>query len=297
MHIPVLLKEPVTYLDIKKGEIVFDGTLNSGGHSRSFCGLLGETGLIVGVDMDENALISAKSSLSGCEAKTIFVNDNFRNIKRILENLGIGKVDKIILDIGLSSDQLESSGRGFSFKKDEPLLMTFKAKPGAGDLTAADIVNGSDEKELASILKTYGEESFSRKIAEAIVKSRKKNPIKTTAELVEVIAKAVPVWYRKRKAHFATKTFQALRIAVNDELNALKHVLSDGFESLALGGRIGVISFHSGEDRIVKNFFRDEAKAGRGRLVSKKPIAPSREEILKNPRSRSAKLRILEKIK
>lgn len=296
-HIPVLLKETISYLDIKKGETIFDGTLNAGGHSKSFCEILGKDGLIVGVDQDENALAIAKANLTDCVAKTVFVNDNFRNIGRILEKLGIKEVNKIILDIGLSSDQLEDSGRGFSFKKDEPLLMTFKTKPGSEDLTAMEIVNTWSEEEIAEILKTYGEERFYRKIAAAIVGARKKKLIERTGELVEVIGGAVPAWCRKQRAHFATKTFQALRIAVNDEINALKEVLSEGFESLAPGGKMGVISFHSGEDRIVKNFFKDMAKEGRGKLITKKPVTPSREEAVRNPRSRSSKFRVLEKTK
>ncbi len=296
MHIPVLLKETISYLDIKKGEIVFDGTLNSGGHSRSFCELLGKEGLIIGVDQDENAIATAEVNLSDCQAKTIFVNDNFRNIRQILENLETKEVNKIILDIGLSSDQLENSGRGFSFRKDEPLLMTFKFNPRKEDLTAMDILNSWKEEEIADILKTYGEERFYRKISKAIVSARKEKMIETTTELVEIIGNAVPVWYRKQRAHYATKTFQALRIAVNDEIDALKEVLSAGVQSLSLGGRIGVISFHSGEDRIVKTFFKDMAKEGRGKIITKKPIIPSREEVVGNPRSRSSKLRVLEKI-
>ncbi len=297
MHIPVLLKETISYLDIKKGEKVFDGTLNAGGHSKLFCPLLGKEGLIIGVDQDENAIKSAKENLSDCEAGIIFVNDNFRNIDRILEKLQIAEVDKIILDVGLSSDQLDASGRGFSFRRDEPLLMTFKSKPGLEDLTAMKVVNEWPKEEIAEILKDYGEERFSGRIAEAIVKERKNGPIVTTGELVGVIAAAVPHWYRKRKIHFATKTFQALRIAVNDELNALTDALRDGFKKLSVGGMFGVISFHSGEDRIVKNFFKDMAKRGEGELVMKKPITPSREEVNKNPRSRSAKLRVLRKTK
>lgn len=296
MHTPVLLKETISYLDIKKGETVFDGTLNAGGHSKSFCEILGKGGLIVGVDQDENAIDAARENLSGCQAKTTFVNDNFRNISQILKNLGIKRVNKIILDIGLSSDQLENSGRGFSFRKDEPLLMTFKLNPGKEDLTAMDILNSWNEEEIADILKTYGEERFYRKISKAIVSARKEKMIETTTELVEIIGSAVPAWYQKQRAHFATKTFQALRIAANDEINALKEVLRAGIQSLVIGGRIGVISFHSGEDRVVKNFFKDMAKEGRGKIITKKPIAPSREEVIGNPRSRSSKLRVLERI-
>ncbi|MEK7081364.1 MAG: 16S rRNA (cytosine(1402)-N(4))-methyltransferase RsmH [Patescibacteria group bacterium] len=296
MHIPVLLKETISYLDIKNGEIIFDGTLNAGGHSRSFCEPLGKDGLIIGVDQDETAIATARENLSDCQAKTIFVNDNFRNIGQILENLGIKDVNKIILDIGLSSDQLESSGRGFSFRKDEPLLMTFKSKPGPEDLTAMDILNSWKEEEIADILKVYGEERFYRKISKAIILARKEKMIETTSELVEIIGSAVPAWYRKQRTHHATKTFQALRIAANDEINALNEVLSKGFESLAPGGKMGVISFHSGEDRIVKTFFKNMAKEGRGKLITKKPIVPSREEVVSNPRSRSSKLRVLEKI-
>ncbi|MEK7104808.1 MAG: 16S rRNA (cytosine(1402)-N(4))-methyltransferase RsmH, partial [Patescibacteria group bacterium] len=212
-------------------------------------------------------------------------------------------ISAIIFDLGLSSDQLENSGRGFSFMKDEPLLMTMKENPLPEDLTAIDIVNTWGEKSLADIIYGYGEEKFSRRIARGIVEARVKNKIETTWDLIKVIENNVPIAYRKghakgraRRLHCATKTFQALRIAVNDELGALQTGLEKGFKVLNRGGRMAVISFHSLEDRIVKRFYKEKQKKGEVILINKKPIIPKKEEIKNNPRSRSAKLRILEKI-
>jgi 16S rRNA (cytosine1402-N4)-methyltransferase len=211
--------------------------------------------------------------------------------------LNIKKVNGVVFDLGLSSDHFENSGRGFSFKKDEPLLMTFEKDLTKARFTARDIVNDWDEENIADILYGYGEEKFSRRIAKNIVEARKEKAINTTTDLVEIIEKSVPVWYKKgRKTHFATKTFQALRITVNDELETLKDGLKKGFDALEKQGRLVVVSFHSLEDRIIKNFMRDKKNEREGILITKKPIVPSREEIKENPRSRSAKLRIIEKI-
>jgi 16S rRNA (cytosine1402-N4)-methyltransferase len=196
----------------------------------------------------------------------------------------------------LSSDQLENSGRGFSFLKDEMLLMTMKENPKEEDLTANDIVNTWSEKSLADIIYGYGEEKWSRRIAKAIVESREKAEIKTTFDLVKILESAVGKAYKRQKMHFATRTFQAIRIAVNDELGALRTGLDKGFSILKKGGRMSVISFHSLEDRIVKRFYQAKAKQGKAKLVNKKPITAGETEIKNNPRSRSAKLRILEKI-
>ena len=218
------------------------------------------------------------------------MNDNFRNLARILERLGIGQVDAILFDLGWSGFQI-SAPRGFSFQSDEPLLMTY----GDGGETAADIINSTSETDLAALFFTYGEERFARSIARAIVKARAKGRILTTETLVSAVNAGTPVWYHKQKTHPATKTFQALRIAVNDEIGALREGLSSALDSLASGGRLAVISFHSIEDRIVKNVLKDAAHNGLGTIM-KKPIVPTRAEVLANRRARSAKLRVFNRI-
>ncbi|OGI79142.1 16S rRNA (cytosine(1402)-N(4))-methyltransferase, partial [Candidatus Nomurabacteria bacterium RIFCSPHIGHO2_12_FULL_37_29] len=225
-----------------------------------------------------------------------FVNDNFRNIDKVLVKTKVEEVDGIIFDLGLSSDQLENSGRGFSFLKDEPLLMTMKENPSREDLTAKEIVNTWSEESLADIIHGYGEERFARRIAKGVVETRVKKKIESSFDLVKVINDSVPVAYRMGHLHPATRTFQALRIAVNDELGALKNGLEKGFKFLKKGGRMSVISFHSLEDRIVKRFYKAKEKEEKAKLINKKPFTPSIEEIRNNNRSRSAKLRILERI-
>lgn len=289
MHIPVLLKEVLSGLAIKKGEIFLDCTAGSGGHCGAVCRQLGSSVKIVAIDQDEDAISRVKEELFPCNG--IFRVGNFRNLGRILDETGINQPDKILFDLGLSSNQLEESRRGFSFQKNEPLLMTFEKNPIDYRSTAAGIINSWNQEEIVDILQRYGEEQRARKIAEAIVAERKNRPITTSQQLAELIAKIVP----HGKIHPATKTFQALRIAVNDELNALTEGLRQSFQRLAPGGRLAVISFHSLEDRIVKNFFRDKAKEGLGKILTKKPIVPTTEETIKNRRARSAKLRIIEK--
>jgi 16S rRNA (cytosine1402-N4)-methyltransferase len=234
--------------------------------------------------------------LAGVSPKVILRHTNFRDIDKTIHIEGLQKVDKILLDLGFSSDQLDNSGRGFSFLKDEPLLMTLSDEINEGRFTARDILNDWDEENIATIIKEYGEESFARKIAKAVVKARSVKPIERTGELVEIIKSATPGWYHHRKTHPATKTFQALRITVNDEIEALKEGLMNGFDVLAPSGRMAVISFHSLEDRIVKHFFRERALLDQGKVLTKKPVIPERSEIVENPRSRSAKLRIIEKL-
>jgi 16S rRNA (cytosine1402-N4)-methyltransferase len=251
---------------------------------------------IIAVDRDSEALARAEERLKKANANYSLKLSDYRKIDEVLTELGIKEVQGIILDLGLSSNQLDESGRGFSFKNDEPLYMTF-ATPSENPLvTAMSIVNGWGEATLADIIYGYADERYAKRIAKKIVEEREVKEIKTTNQLVEIIRQAVPAVYRKGKIHFATKTFQALRMAVNDELGALQEGLQSGFKRLSVGGRMSVISFHSGEDRIVKNFFRDMSKDKKGILINKKIITASDEEMKKNPRSRSAKLRIIEKI-
>lgn len=299
MHISVLLQEAIDGLNIQKGDIFFDGTLGAGGHFEEVAKRFGDSVVMIGVDLDPQAIERTKKRLSTYSLNAYYVNDSFRNIDKILDSLKLKlkktKIDRILLDIGLSSNQFEESNRGFSFQKDEPLLMTFKEKTKEEEITAMDIVNNWDEENIATILKNYGEEQFAWKISKAIAARRKIKPIKTTFDLVEVIKVATPVWYHHKKIHPATKTFQALRITVNDEIKSLEEAVNKGFTRLSLGGRLAVVSFHSLEDRVVKNFFKEKARVSFGRLINKKPITPTKDEIKENPRARSAKLRIIEK--
>lgn len=294
-HISVLLKEVISGLDLKPGSVVFDGTINSAGHSKEIVKHFGNKIKIIGVDLDTNALYRAKENLEKLGATYSLYNDNYSNIKEILRKEKIEKVDDIILDLGLSSDQLEDSERGFTFLNDEPLLMSFKVNPDGGDKTAYEVVNHYKEEDLARIIFEYGEERFARRIARNIVSFREKSPIESTQDLVDIVFKSLPYNKEKSKIHPATKTFQAIRIEVNDELNHIKKVLIDGFDSLNPKGRFLIISFHSLEDRLVKYFFRDVKERGLGEIITKKPLIASAEELAHNSRSRSAKLRILEK--
>lgn len=295
IHETVLLHETVGGLELKSGAVVFDGTLGGGGHSEL---VLKDIPLatIIAVDRDAEALGRAVERLAKTGGKYFLQLADYRELKKVLAEQKIEQVDGIILDLGLSSNQLDESNRGFSFQRNEPLFMTFMAPEAKPTVTAQTIVNGWSESTLADIIYAYGDERYAKRIAKKIVEARGLKPIETTSDLVEIIRQAVPALYRHSKIHFATKTFQALRITVNDELGALKIGLADGFEKLKTGGRLAVISFHSGEDRIVKNYFRDKVRAGEGLLINKKPIIASEAEIKKNPRARSAKLRILKKI-
>lgn len=294
-HTSVLLNEVAEGLHLREGAVVVDGTFGGGGHSAEICRK--NPGVkIIAIDQDKGAWRKAEDKFADLHADITFVNGNFRNLAEILRKEKVSEVDGVILDLGLSSDQLENSGRGFSFMRDEPLLMTMKENPRPEDLTAIDIVNTWSEESLADIIYGYGGERYSRRIASAIVEARKEAEIKTTFDLVKIISGAVPASYRRGKIHPATKTFQALRIAVNDELGALSAGLQAGFEALRSGGRMLVISFHSLEDRIVKKFYKAEEKGKQAKLINKKPIIAGREETKSNPRARSAKLRILEKL-
>ncbi len=294
MHISVLLQESIQGLELKDGDTVFDGTFGGGGHTRAMLAS-GKDIKIIATDLDLDAIKKGQELVSEYKDQLILENDNFGNISKILGKHNLVGVDKILLDLGWSSDQLEYGGRGLSFLKDEPLLMTLKKTAVESDVTAEMIVNEWGEETIANIIFGFGEEKYSRRIARAIVEARKAKPLKTTSELVEVISKAVPPTYRFGKIHPATRTFQALRIAVNREIETLEEVLKEGWKVLNKGGRIAVISFHSLEDRIVKHYFRELAKEGEAEIITKRPIIATREETAVNPRSRSAKLRIINK--
>ncbi|HYE23078.1 MAG TPA: 16S rRNA (cytosine(1402)-N(4))-methyltransferase RsmH [Candidatus Paceibacterota bacterium] len=292
-HDSVLFNETIEWLDIEPGDTVVDATLGGAGHFKAMLSALGPQGALVGIDADHDAILRAQKVVDSdlrCEKAAIhLVENNFRNLESIVEEAGVGAPDKILFDLGWSSFQL-TRGRGFSFKADEPLLMTY-GNPEEAE-TAADLVNSASEEELSDIIFTYGEERFARGIAKSIVRERKTKSILTTADLVAAVEKGTPSWYHHRRLHPATKTFQALRIAVNDELGALREGLAAALRVVNPGGRIAVITFHSIEDRIVKSMFRDAAYAGKGCLGTKKPIVPSEEELTVNPRARSAKLRV-----
>ncbi len=296
-HKTVLLHEAIDGLDLHAGEVFVDGTLGGGGHTEEVFKRFGNTVKIIGIDADSDALARAEERLSKLGVVNVhYARENFRNIDKVLDVLGCEHVDKILLDIGLSSNQFEDSGRGFSFQKDEPLNMSFKKEKGEENLTAREILNDWDEENIRAILEGYGEEQFAWKIAKAIVAARAVKPIETTFELVEIVKSATPKFYHHRRLHPATKTFQALRITVNDEIRSLQDGIQKGFEKLSSGDRLAVISFHSLEDRTVKTFFKKLEEEEIGKRVNKKPIVPTDTEILENNRSRSAKLRIVEKI-
>ncbi|OHA91319.1 MAG: 16S rRNA (cytosine(1402)-N(4))-methyltransferase [Candidatus Zambryskibacteria bacterium RIFCSPHIGHO2_01_FULL_49_18] len=273
-HKPVLLQEVLEGLNLSEDKIFVDGTYGGGGHSAEVKRRYGDKVQVITIDQDP---------ATGADT-----TGNFRDIEELL---GETRPDAILLDLGISSDQLENSGRGFSFQKDEPLDM----RMGQTGPTATDILNSWDEHAIELVLRGFGEERFSKKIAKAIVERREVKPFETTTELVDLVLSVRPRTFRDR-IHPATKTFQALRIAVNEELSALEEGLEKGFKLLKPEGRFAVISFHSLEDRIVKNFFRDKAKAGEGKLVNKKPIISDQEELVSNPRARSAKLRVIQKL-
>lgn len=298
LHESVLMDEVLKELAVAPTDVIVDATLGGAGHFARLLAALGVDGVLVGLDADPEAVARARAVV-GNDRRTNrpvvhLVNDNFRNLGRVLDRLGVARVDKVLFDLGWSGYQL-AAPRGFSFsassgQKDQPLLMTY----GVGGTTAAEIVNSASESELVDFLYSYGEERFARGIARAIVAKRTKSRLLTTSDLVDAVMRGTPPWYHHRKIHPATKTFQAFRIAANDELNALREGIASILNYLSPGGRLVVISFHSIEDRIVKSAFREAAYAGVG-LTSKKPLTPSADELARNRRARSAKLRVFEK--
>lgn len=309
-HVPVLLKEVIENLNPKPNQNFIDCTLGGGGHALAILKLNSPRGKVLGIDLDKSAIEIVKLKMKNEKLKAnrlIAVNANFKDLKKIVLQNNFKNISGILIDLGFSSMQIADPEKGFSFLLDAPLDMRY----GEEGETASEIINNRPRSELERILKEYGEERFAKQIAKEICEARKRKPIRTTFELVGIISKAVPKRFQHGRIHFATKTFQALRIAVNDELNNLKSFLPQAVEILAPGGRLAVISFHSLEDRIVKYFFKREStdclcpkeipfcqckhKASL-KIITKKPIIPTEEEVEINPRSRSAKLRVAEKI-
>ncbi len=289
-HTPVLVEEIVKFLDPQPGETFVDATVGLGGHAQALIERLGPDGILIGIDQDEQALRIAHENLSRFEKRIVLVRGNFRNLIQLVQaNNGPRNVDGLLFDLGVSSLQLENEARGFSFLHNAPLDMRMDAIDGGN--TAADIVNHANFNELVKILKEYGEEPKAESIAKRIIEARRRQPITTTGQLVEIIG-----GYLGGRIHPATRVFQALRIAANEELQSLQEALPQAVELLNPGGRLAVISFHSLEDRIVKNFFKSQTTGGRIKLLSKKAIAPSWPERKRNPRARSAKLRVAMKI-
>ncbi|MBP2031429.1 16S rRNA (cytosine1402-N4)-methyltransferase [Clostridium algifaecis] len=305
-HIPVLLNETIDNLDIKKDGIYVDCTLGGGGHSKEILKKLGGTGRLIGIDQDSDAIKAAQEKLKEFNNVT-YVHDNFYNIDSILNELNIEKVDGVLMDIGVSSYQIDKAERGFSYMKDAPLDMRMDLDQ---SLTAYDVVNKYELDDIARVIKDYGEDRFSKRIAKFIVEEREKSPIKTTFELVDIIRKAIPMKFQK-DGHPAKRTFQAIRIEVNGELKILDKSVEDSVNRLKVGGRIAVITFHSLEDRKIKVKFKKLenpctcppdfpvcvcGKIPLIKIINKKPIEPTDSEKDMNARSRSAKLRVAEKI-
>jgi 16S rRNA (cytosine1402-N4)-methyltransferase len=303
-----MLEEVVNLLDCKPGHICVDGTVGGGGHAFEILKRIIPSGILIGIDRDDDALAESELKLKAFGDCKLLVKGNFAEIGQILKGLNVEKVDRILLDLGVSSHQIETADRGFSFSKDAPLDMRMDRE---GDLTAFDIVNGFPEEELKRIIKDYGEEAMSGRIAKAISKRRNISPLETTGELAAVITDVLPYRSKQARIHPATKTFQALRIAVNDELANLHKSIIDGVDLLKKNGRFSIISFHSLEDRIVKNLFKSLQKGcicppdfpvcvcGRKsklKIITKRPVVPSESEIASNPRARSAKLRVAVRI-
>ncbi|NND53062.1 MAG: 16S rRNA (cytosine(1402)-N(4))-methyltransferase RsmH [Flavobacteriaceae bacterium] len=292
-HLPVMVDEVIEYLSPKANEVFVDGTLGMGGHSIRILQKLGSKGLLVGIDRDEKSLAQATERLSDYSHQCHLVHQDFRFIDEVLLGLNIHKVDGILLDLGISSFQLDNPGRGFSLRQAGPLDMRMDQN---APISAYDLINSLSEKEIIAILKEFGEERWANRIARNIVAERSKQPIEYTDELTKIVLKAVPMKGKPQRIHPATRTFQAFRIAVNRELETLEVVIDKCISHLKSKGRLGIISFHSLEDRIVKNKFKMFERANLVRCLVKKPLRPTEEESTINPRARSARFRIIERI-
>lgn len=306
-HKSVLLHEAVDSLNIRPDGIYVDGTLGGGGHASLVCSRLGENGRLIGIDQDADAIAAATERLKPYGGRVTIVRNNYENIDTVLAELGIPGVDGIYLDLGVSSYQLDTAERGFTYREDAPLDMRMDQRNAE---TAADIVNGYSEMELYRIIRDYGEDRFAKNIAKHIVRARQEKPLETTGELIEVIKAAIPAKIRATGGHPAKRTFQAIRIELNKELEVLEHSIDKMIGLLNPGGRLSIITFHSLEDRIVKNKFKENenpcvcppdfpvcmcGRKSRGRVVTRKPIVPTGQEIEENKRSKSSKLRVFEK--
>ena len=306
-HTTVLLHETVDGLNVRPDGIYVDATLGGGGHASEVCRRLSGTGRLIGIDQDADAIEAAGRRLEGFGEKVTIIRSNYRDMKPELHKLGIDGVDGITLDLGVSSYQLDTADRGFSYRMDAPLDMRMDQRQ---KITARDIINGYSEAELFRVIRDYGEDRFAKNIAKHIVAEREKKPIETTGQLNEIIRHAIPMKIQKTGGHPSKRTFQAIRIELNHELEVLRDSLDEMIDMLHPGGRICVITFHSLEDRIVKSAFRRNenpctcpshfpvcvcGKVSKGKVITRKPILPSEEEMESNPRSKSAKLRIFER--
>jgi len=292
-HNPVLTREVISFLNPAPGQIIVDATIGGAGHSAEILQRIIPGGMLIGIDRDEETLRLASERLKPFEGSFKLVNKNFKYLKEVLKDIGVEKVNGIIFDLGISSIQMEAWQRGFSIKNDGPLDMRMDRNQA---LTAKDLVNRLSEMELSDTIRELGEERFHRRIAKRIVEERKKKEISTTAELTDVILRSIPYSRNKYKIHPATRTFQALRIRVNDELGAISQALRESPDVLQRGARVCVISFHSLEDRIVKNRFKEFKTNGVFNVLTKKPLTADENELVCNPRSRSAKLRAGERL-
>ncbi len=306
-HKSVLLDETIESLNIKPNGIYVDGTLGGGGHSYEIAKRLTDGGRLIGIDQDEDAIRAAKEKLSEFADRVTIVRDNYCNMPKVLDELGISKVDGILLDIGVSSYQLDEAERGFTYKQDAPLDMRMDQRQ---EMTAKDIVNGYSEEDLYRIIRDYGEDKFAKNIAKHIVQARQIKPVETTFELDEIIKAAIPMKFRATGGHPAKKTFQAIRIELNRELEVLDESIDAMTDLLNDNGRLCIITFHSLEDRIVKTRFRKNenpctcppdfpvcvcGKKPKGKVITRKPIVPDEEELEENKRAKSSKLRVFER--
>jgi len=302
MHVPVLTNEVLEYLSPNPNENFIDGTVGQGGHALTILQKTSPDGKLLGIDKDATQIENAKSEMKYFGHRVVLVHDSYVNVKNIVERVQFGPVSGMLLDLGYSSWHLEDSKKGFSFNKDEALDMRYDSEilnPKSqilNELTAKKIVNEYSESDLKRILEEFGEESFAKRIAKEIITQRKIKKIETTLQLVAVLERAIPRKFHHGKIHCATRTFQALRIAVNDELGSLAKALPLVLSILEPGGRLVIIAFHSLEDRIIKNFFKERAEEGIVKILTKKPIMASDAEVLVNPRARSAKLRAVIKL-
>ncbi|MFT4005354.1 MAG: 16S rRNA (cytosine(1402)-N(4))-methyltransferase RsmH [Lacrimispora sp.] len=308
-HKSVLLYETIDSLNVKPDGIYVDGTLGGGGHALEVCRRLGEYGRLIGIDQDADAIAAATERLKDYKDKVTVVRSNYENIQTVLKDLGIERVDGIYLDLGVSSYQLDSPERGFTYREDDaPLDMRMDQR---NDQTAADIVNGYSEFDLYRIIRDYGEDKFAKNIAKHIARARQEKPIATTGELTEIIKAAIPAKVRAAGGHPSKRTFQALRIELNKELEVLSNSIDTMIDLLNPGGRLSIITFHSLEDRIVKTRFKTNedpcicprdfpvcvcGRKSKGRVITRKPVVPSEEEVEENKRSKSSKLRVFERI-
>jgi 16S rRNA (cytosine1402-N4)-methyltransferase len=295
-HTPVLSKEAIEFLDPKPGDVIVDATVGGGGHSELVLRAIGPKGRLIGIDKDEDRLASTGSRLARYKKQLALVKADYKNIRLTLQKLNIDRAQGVLFDLGVSSPQLDETGRGFSYRLDAPLDMRMDLQQ---EVTARTVVNSYSKQDLTRIIRQYGEERWASRIAEFILKQRQRKPIETTFDLVEVIKAAIPASARRKGPHPARRTFQAIRIEVNDELTSLKTGLIEAIDILSSKGRIVAISYHSLEDRIVKRTFKEQALPELGArlmILTKKPVRPSEEEVLENPRSESAKLRAAEKL-